>query len=81
VEGYQRLRAAADADGTWPGCRERALGELRAQPRLTGPAPAGPPAWGAPLGHSVLVDVLLSEGEVQAAWESAQYGGCSKRCG
>jgi tetratricopeptide (TPR) repeat protein len=78
VEGYQRLRADAEADGTWPGWRERALGELRGRPRLTGPAPAGPPAWSAPLGHSVLVDVLLSDGDVHAAWEAAQYGGCSE---
>ena len=81
MKGYQRLRAAAEADGTWPGWRERALGELPAQPRLTGPTPVGPPAWGAPLGHSVLVDVLLSEGRSRPPGSRRSTAAAAERCG
>ena len=77
VEGYQRLRKYGEADGSWRRWRERALEELRQQPRLaTPPPPTKGYEWPRPMGHSVLVNVLLWEGDVQAAWEAAHDGGC-----
>ncbi len=77
VEGYQRLREYGEADGSWGRWRERALDELRKQPALaTPPPPSKGYEWPRPMGHSVLVNVLLWEGDVQAAWEAAHDGGC-----
>ncbi|MGH3834900.1 MAG: DUF6880 family protein [Pseudonocardiaceae bacterium] len=77
VEGYQRLREYGEADGSWARWRERALDELRKQPPLaTPPPPVKGYHWPRPMGHSVLVNVLLEEGDVQAAWEAAHDGGC-----
>ncbi|MGH3908455.1 MAG: DUF6880 family protein [Pseudonocardiaceae bacterium] len=77
VEGYQRLREYGEANGSWRRWRERALDELRQQPRLaTPPPPTKGYEWPRPRGHSVLVNVLLWEGDVQAAWEAAHDGGC-----
>jgi tetratricopeptide (TPR) repeat protein len=79
VETYQRLREQGIADGTWPGWRERALDELGSKPRASVPAPsAGPYSWLPPVGHSVLVSVLLFEGDDEAAWRAAREGGCTE---
>ncbi|MFD7920054.1 SWIM zinc finger domain-containing protein [Streptomyces sp. NPDC059740] len=57
---YQQLRAAARAVGRWPTEREKALELLRAE--------AGrKDIYGGP----VLVDVLLDDKEVDAAWQAA----------
>lgn len=77
VEGYQLVREYGEADGSWGRWRERALDELRQQPPLTTPPPPTKRhIWPGPRGHSVLVNVLLWEGDVQAAWEAAHNGGC-----
>lgn len=77
VEGYQLLREYAEADGSWARWRHRALDELRQQPPLATPPPRTKGySWPGPSGHSVLVNVLLWEGDVQAAWETAHHGGC-----
>jgi hypothetical protein len=77
VEGYQRVREYGEADGSWERWRERALDELRKQPPLATPPPLIKGyVWPRPMGHSVLVNVLLEEGDVQAAWEAAHNGGC-----
>jgi hypothetical protein len=77
VEGYQRVREYGEADGSWARWRERALDELRKQPHLaTPPPPIKGYTWPRPMGHSVLVNVLLEEGDVQAAWTAAHDGGC-----
>ncbi len=73
--GYQLLREYGEADGSWARWRERALDELRKQPSLATPPPPTK-GWSGPMGHSVLVNVLLEEGDVQAAWEAAHNGGC-----
>ncbi len=78
LEGCQRLREHGAADGNWSGWRDRALGELRALPRLAKPVAPDQPVWARPAGHSVLVDILLWEGDVAAAWQAAQDGGCSE---
>ena len=37
------------------------------------------PFWAEPPGHSILVEVLLWEGDTDAAWDAAQHGGCTRR--
>ncbi len=77
VEGYQLLREYAEADDSWEQWRERALDKLRQQPPLATPPPITKEyTWPGPMGHSVLVNVFLWEGDVQAAWEAAHQGGC-----
>ncbi|MGH8825176.1 MAG: DUF6880 family protein, partial [Jiangellaceae bacterium] len=75
LETYQPLcEAADDALPTW---RARALAQLRGQPR-SGERGSGHP-YLEPPGHSTLVEVLLWEGDVDAAWDAAQAGGCRSR--
>ncbi|WP_244162904.1 SWIM zinc finger family protein [Streptomyces bungoensis] len=65
LQAYRSLRSAARACGCWEEEREAALELLRAH--------AGRGGVGPGLGHParILVDVLLDEGEVDAAWEAA----------
>lgn len=49
---------------------------LRTQPAAG--APCARPAWGDPPGHSTLVEVLMWEDDIDAAWQVAQHGGCSR---
>jgi hypothetical protein len=74
---YQRLHEFAAAAGDWPERREAALELLRAQP-IAGAARPGP-SWAQPPGHSILVEVLMWEGDIDAAWQAAQHGGCTRR--
>ncbi|MGW1511220.1 SWIM zinc finger family protein [Streptomyces sp. NPDC002394] len=61
---YQQLRAAALAAECWPTEREKALALLRADAE---PADTR--------GDRVLVDILLDDGDVDAAWRTAgEYG-------
>jgi uncharacterized Zn finger protein len=62
AESYQALRDAVADD--FPAWRDRALAVL-----------AKPSPWSQ--GRSTLVQVLLSEGEADAAWQAAVDGGCS----
>jgi uncharacterized Zn finger protein len=74
---YQRLHEFATTAGDWPERHRAALELLRAQP-VAGEASPGP-AWVQPPGHSILVEVLLWEGDADAAWQAAQHGGCTRR--
>jgi uncharacterized Zn finger protein len=77
LQDYQRLQAFSTAAGDWPERRARALellGSLPPQTELTSAAVA----WPQPAGHTVLVEVLLWEGDVDAAWAAAQHGGCRR---
>ncbi|GAA4536740.1 SWIM zinc finger family protein [Amycolatopsis samaneae] len=71
LTNYQELHRAAG--GKFAAWRKRAVEKLRARPVST--------EWFAPMphgsaGHSVLVEVLLWEGDVPAAWKAATSGGC-----
>jgi len=74
---YQRLHEFAAAAGDWPERRKAALELLRAQP-IAGAARPGP-SWAQPPGDSILVEVLMWEGDIDAAWQAAQHGGCTRR--
>ncbi|MBM0235879.1 hypothetical protein JNW88_00050 [Micromonospora sp. ATA32] len=76
LDAYQRLHRHAQADGTWPQRRDKALAVLRAQPRLDENKPTVGPYT--PAGHSTLVHVFLWEDDVDAAWRAAQDGGCAE---
>ncbi|MFB6568234.1 SWIM zinc finger family protein [Streptomyces noursei] len=67
---YQQLRAAARAADRWPAEREGALALLRAD--------AGQRKRGG-YGSSVLVDVLLDDKDVDAAWQAATEAGAHDR--
>jgi uncharacterized Zn finger protein len=77
---YRRLHTFAAANGDWPTRRDAALTLLRNQP--TAPAPEGGThglsTWAQPRGHSTLVEVLTDEGDIDAAWEAAHHGGCTR---
>jgi uncharacterized Zn finger protein len=73
---YQWLRECAATGDSWARWRERALETLRAQPKAE-PASRARPGWPVE-GHSTLVNVLLWEGDVDAAWAAAQHGGCGE---
>jgi len=66
LTGYQAMREGTAAG--FPEWRERALTLLRSQP------PEGNP-WRP--GRSVLVEILLWDGDVGAAWSAAVAAGCS----
>ncbi|HEX6255672.1 MAG TPA: hypothetical protein VFZ70_07640 [Euzebyales bacterium] len=74
---YRRLKDHADAVGRWPNERASALKTLREQiahrrhetPQRTSP-------WSRADG-SVLVEILLWEGDADAAWAAAQRFGCN----
>jgi hypothetical protein len=65
LEGYQALRQAATACGAWPSEREAALTALREDARSSSSIS------GAQNG-SALFDVLLDEGDLDAAWAAAE---------
>ncbi|UUN29675.1 SWIM zinc finger domain-containing protein [Streptomyces sp. FIT100] len=61
---YQQLRAAARAAACWPTEREKALALLRDDAERADPR-----------GGRVLVDILLDDGDIDAAWRVAgEYG-------
>jgi uncharacterized Zn finger protein len=67
--------ALHDATGEqFPTWRERAIAVLRKHPAATARFTASP--YGQPPGHSTLVEVLLWEDDLDAAWQAAKDGGC-----
>jgi uncharacterized Zn finger protein len=65
VEDYRIISELAQALDCWPARRAEALEVLRAPPR---------DRWNGR--RSTLVEILLWEGDVRAAWEEAQASGC-----
>lgn len=72
LDNYVALHDAADDQ--FPAWRDRALALLRSEPRTT--AQFNPLPQMRPAGHSTLVEVLLWEGDTEAAWQAATTGGC-----
>lgn len=79
LQTYQRLATFAKAANTWAQRREAALKLLRSQPTAVKTAAdnAFRPSSVEPRGHSVLVEVLLSEGDDDGAWVAAGRGGAT----
>jgi uncharacterized Zn finger protein len=73
LQTYRALKDEADALGAWPQHREAALAQLRDAATPSRKVPR----WGRQ-DRSTLVEIFLWEGEVGAAWEEAQAGGCSE---
>jgi uncharacterized Zn finger protein len=74
---YQRLQGFASVAGDWPERREAAVEVLRAEPTIATRLPGPQPSWTNPRGHSTLVEVLLWEDDSEAAWQAANFGGCT----
>ncbi|WP_188316391.1 SWIM zinc finger family protein [Solihabitans fulvus] len=72
LDGYIALHNAI-GEG-FPSWRERAIELLRAQPAAS--ARFTPTPYMRPAGHSMLVEVLLWEGDTDAAWQAGVDGGC-----
>ena len=73
LAAFRRLSTQLGPLPAWPAWRTRALAVLE--------HPAAPASWpetpfAARYGNSDLVDVLLSDGDTDAAWAAAQRGGC-----
>ena len=77
LANYRALGRAATGSGRWPAERGQALDLLREDARVARERTAGNPAyraswaWG---GGPVLVDALLDDGDLDAAWAAAQDG-------
>jgi len=67
VACYQSLREIGEQAGVWEETRQWALDVLRAD-AATARQPTGWPPW---VRGPVLIDVLIADGDVEAAWESA----------
>jgi hypothetical protein len=74
VAAYQKLRDVAEQAGNWPPTKQWALGFLRAEAaRRRRPRRPGTQPVGLGLAHgAVLIDVLIADGDIDAAWESAE---------
>jgi uncharacterized Zn finger protein len=78
LEEYQRLTSHADRAGGWKTWREKALAFVR-EDIARRKEEAERSYFARPVDHSTLVEILLWEGEVEAAWREAKEGGCSER--
>jgi len=72
---YQKLKAQAEKNDTWPQRRVEALHEIRTRSQAPNRPRQTTAFYG--IGYSLLVEIFLWEGEDEMAWESAQEGGCS----
>jgi uncharacterized Zn finger protein len=77
LEEYRNLKRHADRAGAWDPWRERAWQLLRERAQSRRQV-ARPMPWTASADHSILVEILLWEGDVEAAWNEARTGGCSE---
>jgi uncharacterized Zn finger protein len=75
LESYQYLEKSASRANAWQAWREKALAHVRAGQKSNGRGP-GPRQW-AFGGHSLLVEILLYEGDSDAALAEARAGGCT----
>ena len=78
LEHYQVLKGHAERAHQWPTWRARALAHIREQiAEEKKEAEKSRRVWGRPADNSGLVEILLWEKDVDAAWKEAQDGGCS----
>jgi uncharacterized Zn finger protein len=75
---YVALHKVAEPAGVWPAWRERALTEVRT--RIVRRSATSARTFGAyAVDGSLLVEILLWEGDADAAWITATESGCSER--
>lgn len=81
LETYLILEVHARQASAWPEWRERALDEIRQRILKARESSKGQirDRWARQDDHSVLVEIFLHEGDLEAAWREAQEGGCSER--
>lgn len=76
LDAYRRFRSCAEASDAWPDEREPALAGLRdALERRRQEAEKSPPLRHRP-GGDTLVEILLFEDDIDAAWRAAEAYGC-----
>lgn len=76
LETYRTLKNHAGKNTSWKEWRDRALAEIRRRITSAVQSKPGKFSWTQPEGHSLLVQVFLYEGDIEAAWREAQHGGC-----
>lgn len=80
LESYGTLKEHAERTQQWPAWREKALEFIRADIQREKHRRAQKrQAWDwmpQPADHSLLVQIFLSEQDIEAAWHEAQTGGC-----
>ena len=77
LQQFQNLKLHADRIGRWAEWRDRAIARMRDQIALPRHDRRNPSGWSAQADHSELVEILLWEGDSEAAWQEAHAGGCS----
>lgn len=74
LRAYQLLKSCTESAKAWAAWREKALAWVRE--RCVPDTPRRRYGW-TPGGHSLLVEIFLSEGDSGAALEEAKAGGCT----
>jgi uncharacterized Zn finger protein len=74
---YQKLKAEADRGKQWAKWREQAIAHIRQQIKQAKKQTTGALAF-TYQDHSLLIEILLWEEEVESAWQEAKTGGCTK---
>jgi len=78
LDPYKKLKQSAEKAHKWPEWRERAIALIREQIAEEKKIVNKDPWSRSPLSdNTVLVRILMWEGDADAAWEEAQAGGCS----
>ena len=78
LAAYEELHVLTSPAGTWPGWRDRALAILTEEARAQEPSGGAPADARRGRDGSVLVTVLLWEGDSEAAWNAALLWQCSQ---
>ena len=78
LDEYQRLKSHADRASEWETWREKALAAVR-EDVARRKEEAGSSYFARPVDSATLVEILLWEGEAEAAWREAKEGGCAPR--
>jgi uncharacterized Zn finger protein len=76
LESYQGLKKHADSIKNWPEWRGKALAVIRAEVSKGKQKAVDRDGWGRDADASTLVEILLWEEDVEAAWSEAKVGGC-----
>jgi uncharacterized Zn finger protein len=74
---YQKLKAEAERGKQWAKWREQAIAHIRQQIKQAKKQTTGALAF-TYRDHSLLIEILLWEEEVESAWQEAKTGGCTK---